>query len=476
MFEILIKDDQNTPIYLTIYRHIRDAIRNGEITNGMRMPSIRSLQMQLNISKTPIETAFQMLIAEGYVMSKPRSGFYAINPQAVLPIKQYELYADQEMKGRNSPPIESKPIIDFNPSAVDPHSFPFRAWNKMLKEALENYSMDIGKYGDLQGEFKLRAALADYLFNARGVRCTPEQIILGSGIADSIRILCHLFNDNSRIAFEEPGYNLVRQQFLMNGFEVLPIQVGEKGISVTDIKGRSAKLAYITPSHQFPTGSIMPFSEREHLLEWAITRDAFIIEDDYDGEFRYIGKPIPSLQSIDEYERVIYIGTFSKVFTPALRMNYMVLPQKLLTIIKKSSYEFTSAPSRITQWAMISFIEQGHWYRHIRRVRKVYRNKHHTLIELIQKTFHNQVKITGQNAGLHIQITVNTNQSTETLIKSAAEEGIMVYDFKNMWMTLRTDPFPRLYLGFAGVSEKDMEKGIELLKKAWSPFFLNSNP
>lgn len=472
MLEILIKDEKNTPIYLTLYRHIRDAIRNGEITNGMRLPSIRSLQMQLNISKTPIETAFQMLIAEGYVISKPRSGFYAINPQAVLPTKQYELFADQEIKGINCPHIESKPTIDFDPSAVDPHCFPIRTWNKMLKEALENFSMDIGKYGDLQGEFKLRAALADYLFNARGVHCTPEQIIIGSGIADSIRIICHLVNDNSRIAFEEPGYNLVRQQFIMNGFEVLPIQVGEKGISVHDIEGRSAKLAYITPSHQFPTGCIMPFSEREHLLKWAINKDAFIIEDDYDGEFRYTGKPIPSLQSLDEYDRVIYIGTFSKVFTPALRMNYMVLPQKLLKKLKESSYEITSAPSRITQWAMISFIEHGHWYRHIRRVRKLYRKKHHKLIELIQENFHNHIKITGQNAGLHIQITVNTNQSTETLIKSAAEEGIIVYDFKNMWMTIRTDPFPRLYLGFAGVSEKDMEKGIELLKKAWLPYLL----
>ncbi|RBP85405.1 GntR family transcriptional regulator/MocR family aminotransferase [Cytobacillus firmus] len=468
MLEILIKDEKNTPIYLTLYRHIRDAIRNGEITNGMRLPSIRSLQMQLNISKTPIETAFQMLITEGYVISKPRSGFYAINPQAVLPTKQNDIYVDQEIKGINCP--ETQPTIDFDPSAVDPHGFPIRTWNKLMKEALENSSMDIGKYGDLQGEFKLRAALADYLFNARGVHCTPEQIIIGSGIADSIRIICHLFSNNSRIAFEEPGYNLVRKQFVMNGFEVLPIQVGEKGISVHDIEGRSAKLAYITPSHQFPTGCIMPFSEREQFLKWAINRDAFIIEDDYDGEFRYIGKPIPSLQSLDGYDRVIYIGTFSKVFTPALRMNYTVLPQKLLKKLKESSYEFTSAPSRITQWAMISFIEQGHWYRHIRRVRKLYRKKHHKLIELIQNNFHNHIKITGQNAGLHLQITVNTNQSTETLIKSAAEEGVIVYDFKNMWMTIRTEPFPRLYLGFAGVSEKDMEKGIELLRKAWLPY------
>lgn len=148
-------------------------------------------------------------------------------------------------------------------------------------------------------------------------------------------------------------------------------------------------------------------------------------------------------------------------------MNYLVLPQKLLKRLKENSFEFTSAPSRITQWAMISFIEHGHWYRHIRRVRKLYRKKHHKLIELIQNNFHNHIKITGQNAGLHLQITVNTNQTTETLIKSAAEEGVIVYDFKNMWMTIRTDPLPKLYLGFAGVSEKDMEIGIELLKKAW---------
>ncbi len=476
MFEILLKDKSDQPIYLTLYRHIRNIIQNGIIADGIRLPSVRALQLQLNISKTPIETAYQMLISEGFVVSKPRSGLYVVNPYKTSTANQNGKETDRIIsqsiqQERNQLSIHKNVVIDFDPTAVDTGKLPIRTWSKMVKEALEYNEEDLGKYGDPQGEEKLRVFLAEYLLNSRGVHCRPEQIFIGNGMVNCIKILSIVLKDIGNIAFEEPGYNLVRNQLILNGFNVTPINVEETGLSIKELEASPAKAVYVTPSHQFPTGCIMPYAKREHLLNWALSREAFIIEDDYDGEFRYFGKPIPSLQGLDYTGKVIYIGTFSKVFTPALRMNYMVLPTSLVDRLKDIPHEISSPPSRIDQWAMSSFIEQGHWYRHIRRVRNAYRKKHHLLIELIKESFDHFVEITGQNAGLHIQLTVKTHESVETLIESAAEEGVKVYDFKNMWMTKRTENYPRIYLGFAGICENDMEVGISLLKKAWEPFF-----
>lgn len=478
MFEILLQDNSDQPIYLTLYKHIRNIIRNGDIADGMRLPSVRALQIQLNISKTPIETAYQMLISEGFVVSKPRSGLYVVNPNKTPLAKLKGNELDGPIIQTNSQKSQqistgNKRIIDFDPTAVNTEKFPIRIWNKMVKEAIESNEVLLGKYGDPQGEEKLRNLLAEYLFNSRGVHCTPEQIFIGNGMVNSIKIISILLKDIHNFAIEEPGYDLARNQLMLNGFELTPIHVEASGLSIKELETCSAKAVYVTPSHQFPTGCIMSYTKREHLLKWAFSNEAFIIEDDYDGEFRYIGKPIPSLQGLDDYGRVIYIGTFSKVFTPALRMNYMVLPKMLMDRLKDIPHEISSTPSRIDQWAMSSFIEQGHWYRHIRRVRNLYRQRHQLLIKLIQEKLGHYVEITGQNAGLHIQLTVKTHQSVEILIETAATEGVKVYDFKNMWMSKKTGDFPRLFLGFGGVSEKDMEIGISLLKKAWSPFFLS---
>lgn len=474
MFDILIPDQNEQPLYQQLYIQIRDQIRNGSIADGTRLPSVRALQLHLNISKTPIETAYQMLTAEGYVVSRPRSGLYVANPHKHLTssILDAEFY-DSPRKITSKPhiptSIQHTNLIDFDPTALDHDVFPIRTWNKMLKEALENHSGMIGKYGNPQGEHGLRVVVADYLRNSRGVHCSPEQIVIGVGMAYSIGILTKLLTDTHRVAFEEPGYSLVRDQFMLNSCEILPIPLDDKGLSLTYLEASTAQMVYVTPSHQFPTGSIMPYPERERLLEWAIARNAYIIEDDYDGEFRYLGKPIPSLQGLDDHGRVIYIGTFSKALTPALRMNYMVLPPKLIERLSNMPHEVVFAPSRMEQWAMQSFIEQGHWYRHIRKVRNLYRKRHHHLIALIQAHLGKHVEITGQNAGLHIQLAVKKRQPSEELVDSAAKAGVKVYDFRKMWMEMNQHPadYPKLYLGFAGLSLADMETGIRLLQKAW---------
>lgn len=470
MFDILLPDQDDRPLYLQLYAQIRDQIRSGGIAVGTRLPSVRALQAQLNISKTPIEAAYQMLAAEGFAISKPRSGLYADN--SLRPLAAIVGSGGGGPASEPAPlPAARPPGIDFDPTAVDRRSFPLRAWQRALKEALENRWDEMGKYGDPQGEPGLRRAVAEYLRKSRGVDCRPEQIVVGTGMAYSLGIVVKLLNGVRRVAMEEPGYNLVRDQFRLNGWETLPVPVGDKGLSLADLQASGAQAAYVTPSHQFPTGSVMPYPERERLLAWAEANDAYVIEDDYDGEFRYVGKPIPSLQGLDVHGRVVYIGTFSKAFSPAVRLNYMVLPPKLSAMLRGMSREVVFAPSRVEQWAMQAFIEQGHWYRHVRRTRVLYRHRHRRLIELIQEHLGGYVEITGQNAGLHLQLTVDRRRTSRELVDAAAEAGVNVHDFLNMW-TERRQPDgenPRVYLGFAGLDPGEMEAGVRLLRQAWFP-------
>ncbi|TJY42573.1 PLP-dependent aminotransferase family protein [Cohnella pontilimi] len=470
MFEILLSDSSGNPLYLQLYTQIRNHIRSGVIRNGTRLPSTRSLQQQLNISKTPIETAFQMLLSEGYIVSKPRSGLFAVNPHENRTTSDHSVDL-QQLGGAQYPrtPSSAAPEIqiDFRPVGVDIDMFPVRMWRKTLHEAIENHSADIGKYGNPQGEYALRVVLADYLRKSRGVVCSPEQVVIGSGFAYSFGLITHLLKGIHRIAHEEPGYDQVRELFILNGFHVLPIPVGAKGMSLEALEASGAQAVYVTPSHQLPTGAIMPYAEREYLLEWAKSAEAYIIEDDYDGEFRYFGKPIPSLQSLDRTGRVIYMGTFSKVFTPAIRMNYTVLPLELAQRLPELLH-MLNAPSRVEQWAMTSWIEEGHWYRHIRRMRNTYRRKHQRLLELIKTHFSNHVEITGHSAGLHIRMELKTRLTVEELLRLAAEYGVKVYDFQQSWINWVEPEFPEIYLGFAGMKESAMEEGILRLKKAWA--------
>ncbi|MET3290434.1 UNVERIFIED_CONTAM: GntR family transcriptional regulator/MocR family aminotransferase [Brevibacillus sp. OAP136] len=469
MFDILLSTQSEQPMYIQLYRQMRNQIRNGGISPGTRLPSVRSVQLQMNISKTPIETAYQMLLAEGYVHSKPRSGLYVIDPHTdnpASPAHPDPVRAFSAMHPTRAEPVPQKVAVDFDPSAVDESLFPLRIWRKMLHEALDSHA-GVCRYGDAQGEYSLRLVLAEYLKNSRGVNCSPEQIVVGSGISYSIDVLSKLLSGRQTIGFEEPGFAPVREQFKHNSFQVISIPVTDKGLSLDELEKSDANAVYVTPSHQFPLGPVMPYAERERLLAWARARRAYVLEDDYDGEFRYFGKPISSLQGIDRDGRVIYIGTFSKAFTPALRLNYMVLPVELAEKMQRMPYLLNS-PSRIDQWAMQAFFEQGHWYRHIRRVRNAYRKKHQRFVEQLQLHFGERIEITGHSAGLHLLVTIRTDRCSRTLLELASQQGVRVYDFSQMWMeTPRTPRYPQLYLGFGGTSERDIELGVKLLQKAW---------
>ncbi|MEC0173897.1 PLP-dependent aminotransferase family protein [Paenibacillus favisporus] len=473
MFDLLLPEHSGSPLYLQLYHLIREQIRLGKVAAGTRLPSVRALQQQLHISKTPVETAYHMLVVEGYVVNKPKSGFYVVDDPEFIQNALASSPASRMQSNHTVPdfhepiPEEGMDWIEFNPTHMDGDSFPLRTWNKMLKEATQPMAVQLGRYGDSRGEPGLRAAISEYLAHSRGVLCSPDQVIIGSGMSYSIGILVKLLDGVRRVAFEEPGFDLVRNLLNGYGWETVPVPVSGQGLLVDELAKVPYQAVYVTPSHQFPTGSIMPYSQRVRLLAWAETAGAYIVEDDYDGEFRYQGKPIPSLQGLDNKGRVIYIGTFSKTLSPALRINYMVVPPTLLLNLSNLHPDLLHAPSRLEQWALERFMREGHWYRHLRKTRNLYRKKHHHLIDLIRIHLGEQVHITGQHAGLHLQLSVRRHGTAQELIQRAEQQRVRVYDFRSMWADPPDAPLPVVYLGFAGLPLPVMEEGILRLKKAW---------
>jgi len=455
--ELSVAFQGNEPLYAQVYKHIRTLIQDGAIADGTKLPSVRALKQQLNISKTTVETAYQMLLEEGYVYSKNRSGLIVVNPQ---PAKT------RLRRSATAAPIENREytagakFIDFSLLTIDGDSFPLRQWKSVMGEALSLHAGSVHQYGDVRGEYELRESVAQYLLHSRGVVCVPGQVIIGTGISYSLQLLSRLFGDHVKVGIEEHGIAQVRSYFTDHRFHIVPYSL------VEDAQwGDAFRILYATPSHR-PTGDPMPYMQRQQLLQWAYAHQGYIIEDDYDGELRLFGNPIPSLQSMDKHGAVIYIGTFSKMFTPSLRLNYMVLPPELLA--RLHSLEHTlSAPSRMDQWAMQLFISRGHWFRHIRRMRRIYRLKLETLVRLIRSHMPDTVQIGSSGSGLHIELSVTTEASADTLIALAREEGVLVYGSPDPHIRSISGN-PKIYLGFGGVNESEMTLGVQALRRAWS--------
>ncbi|WP_219838152.1 PLP-dependent aminotransferase family protein [Paenibacillus sp. R14(2021)] len=453
---------------MQLYRYIRALIQEGSLAHGGKLPSIRALMRELQISKTTVETAYHMLLEEGYVQSKERSGLTVLNPQpGQAPNPPGKRFNDERvhtaLAQASIGESDKEALVDFSLLTIDGDSFPIRQWKSILGEALSNHSQSVHQYGEAYGELPLRESLAAYLRHSRGVMCAPEQIIVGTGFSSSLHLLSRLLGENCRVGIEEPSIAQVRHMFNQHRFQIVPFSVEalETGRLDTD----KLQILYATPSHR-PAGEPMPYGLRRQLLQWAYENKGYIIEDDYDGELRLSGKPIPSLQGLDAHGAVIYIGSFSKVFTPAVRMNYMVLPSDLLEKLHTLK-PLVSSPSRIEQWAMELFISRGHWYRHLRRMRKVYRLKQDVLVQLLRSEMPESVRIEVSSSGLHLELTVETEVDAAALIELARQAGVLVYGSQDSGVDA-TGKEARIYLGFGGIKVNEMEQGIRLLKHAWS--------
>lgn len=472
MLEIMpnLNSTKKEPLYLQLYEYLRKEIQKGNIPPHSKLPSQRNLANHLSLSRNTINTAYQQLVTEGYVRNEERKGLFVEEIKNEMLLTEPYSPGIRETTNNELNAYEGKSIkikYDFKYGDIDLTHFPFKLWRQLTLKSLAYEQDHLLLYGHPQGELELRKYIARYLYQSRGVECSENQIIIGAGTQYLLSMLCKIVGRELVYGIEEPGYNRVRFIFKEYGQVVKPIPLDQNGINVTHLKDSKVKVVYVTPSHQFPLGMVMPISRRIELIKWAKETGGYVIEDDYDSEFRYEGKPIPSLQSLDSNGKVIYMGTFAKSLIPSLRLSYMVLPSKLLIEYNKHFIGYAQTVSRLHQHTLKLFIETGQWSRHLNKVRNVYKKKHNALLTAIRAHMDGKVKVMGSGAGLHVLLEPKNNMTERELIDKAKEQGVLVYPVSTFYDHPSHQEYPQILLGFAGLDENGINEGVQLLSKAW---------
>lgn len=458
----ILNNTETTPLYRQLFQQVQEKILSGKLPAHFKLPSIRDLAQELATSRNTVEGAFQELCAEGYIYSKARSGYFVSDIEQRLAAPTPVLQPKQDLHPR----LAERYRYDFHPARLDPEVFPDTLWRKCLIDSLRANVDGYSQYSETQGEWGLRCNIQFYLERSRGVHCSPEQIVVSSGLQQNLEIVAQLIRDNHHtVAVENPGYHLPRDVFRNLGFSIDPIGIGPAGLNLNALESSSGTVVYVTPSHQMPLGYVMPVANRLKLISWAGQGGRMVIEDDYDSELRYIGRPISSLQGLCPQGNIIYQGTFSKVLSPALRLSYMVLPNALVEAYRRKFENYLSPAPLLLQRAMIAFMERGHWEQHLRRARIFYKKKHDLMLEAIEKYFGKNAKAIGQGAGLHIVLELTDKVKSEAaFIDRAKKHGCRLLPFSAFYADGRTEN-NKLLLGFGGISMKSIPQGVELLSR-----------
>lgn len=389
----------------------------------------------------------------------PYKGYYVAQIEELYQLQQTQMPArrrDNEKKTYK---------YDFSINGIELSGFPYNVWRKLYKEILMDDRAELFRSGDAQGEYSFRLAICNYLHQARGVNCTPEQVIVGAGSDYLFMLLSLILGKGVKIAFEDPAYKQAYNMAREIGCNTVAVPLDKQGICVDELEKSGADIAYVTPSHQYPTGIVMPVKRRQELIKWAYqSGNRYIIEDDYDSEFRYKGKPIPALQGYGGEEKVIYLGTFSKAIAPAIRLGYMILPQSLLNIYYEKCGFISSTVSKVDQMIVQRFMEEGHFERHLNRMRAVYKARHDALMEGL-KPFEKICKISGGNAGVHVLMTFDGSKTEDELIKMALEHDIRIYGMSEYYIEKREYEKPTILLGYAELKEEEIKNALAILKK-----------
>jgi GntR family transcriptional regulator/MocR family aminotransferase len=464
-----------TPLYRQVYNGYRDAIVDRRLRPGQRLPSTRWLAAELRISRVPVLNAFEQLLAEGYFESRVGSGTFvaASLPDAPpvtatsralagrgrrivsrTPVPRASGNADPWLRGRG-PFRVSEPAVD---------EFPFRAWSGLMARRGRSFGGELVHYGDPMGHRPFREAVASYLRTARAVRCEADQIMTVSGSQQALAISARaLLDPQSPVWVEEPGYAGARDALRTAGARVVPVTVDDEGLSVTAgvTRCRRARAVYVTPSHQYPLGVTMSASRRLQLLDWARRAGSWIIEDDYDSEYRYESLPIASLQGMDRDARVIYIGTFSKVLFPALRLGYIVIPPDLVTRFSAIREAMDIFPPTLPQAVLADFINEGHFARHIRKTRQLYRERRGVLVDALRADFGRRLQIMGDQAGIHLVAALSGGPRDVRIAAGAARRGLWVMPLSACYLgeALRHG----LVLGYGGTTAEAIPDAVRRL-------------
>jgi GntR family transcriptional regulator/MocR family aminotransferase len=484
-FVINIDSQAALPLHRQVYEELRRAILSGRLAPGQRLPSTRSLSLSLGISRATVTQSYEQLLSEGYLETTIGSGTFVCHqipddllgtapiestPQVTsssIALSAYGASLTDSSLFRLPEP-EAQISFSYGRPAFD--KFPIDLWRKLLSRHC-CAAQDVLDYtNDSMGYQPLREAIASYLARSRAVKCNAEQIIIIGGSQQGLDLITRLLIDRGDwIAVEEPGYLGARRAFLAQGACLFPVSVDNSGLIVSNLTTGitpNIKLIYVTPSHQFPTGALLSLPRRLELLAWAQKSGAMIIEDDYDSEYRYGQRPIPALQGLDQGNSVIYVGTFSKVIFPALRLGYLVIPDNLVDIFTRAKWLADRQSSLLEQHALTDFITEGHLERHIRRMRSLYGQRRQTLVESLIYHFAEQVKILGENAGMHLMVKMHTTLSNEEIIQRAAQVGVGINAAHPYY--LKTSPSREFVLGYAELNEQQIQEGVRRLAQIFN--------
>ena len=461
---IPVKEDSRFPMYRQIYDHIKNEIQKGKMKAGEKLPSSRILAKNLCISRSTVDMAYDQLLAEGYIESVPCKGYYVCQMEGI--------YFDRKKKkfpevNSGQKPSDTVYRWDFALNGIAPGGFPHNIWRKLSREVLSQEGDSLFQLGDPCGEPGIRQAVAEYLHSARGVDCDPGQIIIGAGNDYLLMLLWVILGKNRKIAMENPTYLSAYYDFLHMGSHILPVGQDEQGIRIEELEKTEADTVYVMPSHQFPMGMVMPLKQRMELLKWAGAREGrYIIEDDYDSEFRYKGQPIPALSGFDQKGCVIYLGTFSKSLAPSVRVSYMVLPRELMNTYLSLEHLFSVTVSRTDQKILELFLREGYYERHLNRMRAVYKNKHDLMVKCLKDMSH-ICTFSGENAGVHLLVEFCNGLTEQEAVFRAKESGIKVYGVSEYRIQKTSKEENMVLLGYATLREEDIEKAMKSLKKIW---------
>ncbi|MFP7495305.1 PLP-dependent aminotransferase family protein [Terribacillus saccharophilus] len=452
-------------LYQQVYQQMKQAILERRYLPHDKLPSKRELAANLRISLNSVNAAYQQLVAEGYLYTRERQGFFVedldtfhVQPENhVSNLPSHLLETDKKRNVKNS----------FSHMSADIDVFPLEKWLWCEEQALRKKKELLEEYVDPQGLYSVRKTIAHFLSQSRGVRCYPEQVVLGSGTQLLTRQLTKLLPKDTIYGLEEPGYQRMYHLLKSEGRAVTALDIDQKGIRIDALETSEANVLLTTPSHQFPTGAIMPISRRIQLLNWANAGpNRYIIEDDYDSEYKYDADSIPSLQGMDGASRVIYMGSFSKSLLPGLRMSYMVLPIPLLEVYKYSLHFLMSSCSTITQLTLQEFIETGEYQKHIKKTTKLYRIRRAMLIEKLQAKFGDIISVKGEKSGLHFLVSFHVERLEEEIKKKAEGRGFLLYGISRFYNLSAPPRTPTLILGFASMRTTEMDEAVERLYEA----------
>ncbi len=458
MLTYSLQERGNCSLYEYLYRCIREDIAAGRLKPGEKLPSRRTLARHLGVSPVTVDNAYAQLVAEGYVRPAAKQGYYVAR---LLPAAGHPPVRRGQGAGSRG---EEPWFMDFVTNRVGKDCFPFGVWFRLMRKTLAGQDGTLLQAAPAEGAWELRQAIGEYLYRFRGMAVDAEQIVVGAGTEYLSNLLVQLLGRDKVYAVEDPGYEKTEKIYALNGARVCRVPLDESGLRVDALEASGADVAHISPSHQFPTGIVTPVARRQALLQWAREgAGRYLVEDDYDSELRLTGRPIPTLQSIDRGERVIYLNTFSKSIAPSVRVSYMVLPGELMERYREKLGFYSATVPGFDQLTLAAFIREGHLERHIGRAKKLYRDKRDQVIAAFRASaFRDRITILERDAGLHFLVRLDTDLPDGEITRRAAEAGVRL----NCLSRYGTAPAHQLVINYSGIDCARLGETMARLEQA----------